>query len=148
MGMWIGRNRKARVTYGFDEMALVPGDVTVNPNEVDCSFAIGKHTFKVPILASAREGVVDLKFAVAMVKRGGLGVLDAWGDDDATISGGRKSIDRLPDRSLESPEGMRFHNCRKWFSGRWCTNPVHQCVRKRNVAVQPLDKTVITVHAG
>ena len=25
MGMWIGRNRKARVTYGFDEIALVPG---------------------------------------------------------------------------------------------------------------------------
>ena len=35
MGMWIGRNRKARVTYGFDEIALVPGDVTINPNEVD-----------------------------------------------------------------------------------------------------------------
>ena len=35
MGMWIGRNRKARVTYGFDEIALVPGRVTINPNEVD-----------------------------------------------------------------------------------------------------------------
>ena len=40
MGMWIGRNRKARVTYGFDEIALVPGDVTINPNEVDTSFKI------------------------------------------------------------------------------------------------------------
>ena len=37
MGMWIGRNRKARVTYGFDEIALVPGEVTINPNEVDTS---------------------------------------------------------------------------------------------------------------
>src|SRR6266566_2264365 len=35
MGMWIGRNRKARVTYGFDEIALVPGRVTINPNEVE-----------------------------------------------------------------------------------------------------------------
>ena len=42
MGMWIGRNRKARVTYGFDEIALVPGDVTINPNEVDTSFHIPK----------------------------------------------------------------------------------------------------------
>ena len=40
MGMWIGRNRKARVTYGFDEIALVPGDVTINPNEVDTTFSI------------------------------------------------------------------------------------------------------------
>ena len=40
MGMWIGRNRKARVTYGFDEIALVPGEVTINPNEVDTRFAI------------------------------------------------------------------------------------------------------------
>ena len=41
MGMWIGRNRKARVTYGFDEIALVPGRITINPNEVDttCRFS-------------------------------------------------------------------------------------------------------------
>ena len=38
--MWIGRNRKARVTYGFDEIALVPGEITINPNEVDTSFKI------------------------------------------------------------------------------------------------------------
>jgi len=79
MGMWIGRNRKARVTYGFDEIALVPGDVTINPNEVDCSFSIGKHTFQVPILASAMDGVVDVKFAVAMGKMGGLAVLNLEG---------------------------------------------------------------------
>ncbi len=40
MGMWIGRNRKARVTYGFDEIALVPGRVTINPNEVDITFRL------------------------------------------------------------------------------------------------------------
>ena len=79
MGMWIGRNRKARVTYGFDEIALVPGDVTVNPNEVNTEFSIGEHTFKVPILASAMDGVVDVKFAVAMGKMGGLAVLNLEG---------------------------------------------------------------------
>ena len=35
-----GRNRKARVTYGFDEIALVPGEVTINPLEVDTTFQI------------------------------------------------------------------------------------------------------------
>jgi IMP dehydrogenase len=79
MGMWIGKNRKARVTYGFDEIALVPGEVTINPNEVDSSFTIGKHTFKVPILASAMDGVVDVKFAAAMGKLGGLAVLNLEG---------------------------------------------------------------------
>ena len=38
MGMWVGRGRKARRCYGFDEIALVPGEVTVNPNEVDSSW--------------------------------------------------------------------------------------------------------------
>ena len=35
MGMWVGRGRKARIAYGFDDIALVPGTLTVNPNEVD-----------------------------------------------------------------------------------------------------------------
>src|SRR5262245_19862602 len=79
MGMWIGRNRKARVSYGFDEIALVPGSVTINPNEVDTSFSIGKHTFKIPIMASAMDGVVDVDFAIAMGKLGGVAVLNLEG---------------------------------------------------------------------
>jgi len=49
MGEWIGRNRKARRTYGFDEIALVPGEVTINPDEVDTSWEIGGRRFDVPI---------------------------------------------------------------------------------------------------
>jgi IMP dehydrogenase len=84
MGMWIGRNRKARVTYGFDEIALVPGRVTINPNEVDTSFRIpcpdGSHiTLKIPILASAMDGVTDVRFCVEMGKLGGLGVINLEG---------------------------------------------------------------------
>jgi len=79
MGMWIGRNRKARVCYGFDEIALVPGDVTINPAEVDASWQIGAHKFSVPILASAMDGVVDVKFAIEMGKLGGLAVLNLEG---------------------------------------------------------------------
>lgn len=79
MGMWIGRNRKARVTYGFDDIALVPGDVTINPNEVDTTFQLGAHKIRVPILASAMDGVVDVKFAVEMGKLGGVAVLNLEG---------------------------------------------------------------------
>jgi len=84
MGMWIGRNRKARVTYGFDEIALVPGRVTINPNEVDITWRLPRReaeplVFKIPILASAMDGVVDVRFAVEMGKLGGLAVLNLEG---------------------------------------------------------------------
>jgi IMP dehydrogenase len=84
MGMWIGRNRKARVTYGFDEIALVPGEVTINPNEVDTSFEIptpsGKPIkLKIPIIASAMDGVTDVHFCIEMGKLGGLGVINLEG---------------------------------------------------------------------
>jgi IMP dehydrogenase len=82
--MWIGRNRKARVTYGFDEIALVPGRVTMNPNEVDITWRLSRRgaeplAFKIPILASAMDGVVDVRFAIEMGKLGGLAVLNLEG---------------------------------------------------------------------
>jgi IMP dehydrogenase len=84
MGMWIGRNRKARVTYGFDEIALVPGDVTINPNEVDTTFKIPRKDgsaieLKIPIIASAMDGVTDVRFCIEMGKLGGLGVINLEG---------------------------------------------------------------------
>src|SRR3954452_15911411 len=84
MGMWIGRNRKARVTYGFDEIALVTGRVTINPNEVDTTFRLPRKAaepleLKIPIMASAMDGVVDVRFAIAMSKLGGLAVLNLEG---------------------------------------------------------------------
>jgi IMP dehydrogenase len=82
--MWIGRNRKARVTYGFDEIALVPGEVTINPNEVDTSFLIPRQDgsaiqLKIPIIASAMDGVTDVPFCIEMGKLGGLGVINLEG---------------------------------------------------------------------
>ena len=79
MAEWIGYNRKARRTYGFDEIALVPGEVTYNPDEVDCSWEFGGQKFEAPFLASAMDGVVDTKFAIAMGKLGGLAVLNLEG---------------------------------------------------------------------
>jgi len=79
MSEYISRGRKARRCYGFDEIALVPGDVTVNPNEVEVSWKLGDMKIDVPILAAAMDGVVDTKFAVAMGKLGGLAVLNLEG---------------------------------------------------------------------
>lgn len=84
MGMWIGRNRKARVTYGFDEIALVPGEITINPLEVDTSFQIPRKDgsaiqLKIPIIASAMDGVTDVGFCIEMGRLGGLGVINLEG---------------------------------------------------------------------
>lgn len=79
MGEWIGKDRKARRCYGFDEIALVPGRVTINPEEVDISWEIDRKKFPIPFLASAMDGVVDPKFAVAMGKLGGIAVLNLEG---------------------------------------------------------------------
>ncbi|MBI4430250.1 MAG: GuaB3 family IMP dehydrogenase-related protein [Candidatus Omnitrophica bacterium] len=78
-GLFVGRGRKARRCYGFDEIALVPGEITINPEEVDISFSLGKTGVKVPIIASAMDGVVDPEFAVAFSKLGGLAVLNLEG---------------------------------------------------------------------
>ena len=79
MGMWIGMGRKARRSYGFDEVALVPGTLTIDPTDVDTSCEIGGIKFQVPIMASSMDGVVDVDFAVAMGKLGGLAVLHLEG---------------------------------------------------------------------
>lgn len=79
MGEFIGRGRKARRCYGFDEISLVPGDLTINPNEVDPSWELGGIRYRVPILASAMDGVVDVGFAIAFGKLGGLAVLNLEG---------------------------------------------------------------------
>ena len=79
MGEWVGRGRKARRCYGFDEIALVPSGVTINPKEVDTSWELAGKKYKVPILAAAMDGVVDVNFAIAMSKLGGIAVLNLNG---------------------------------------------------------------------
>jgi len=79
VAFFIGRDREARRAYGFDEIALVPGDMTINPDEVDTSLKIGGIKLAIPFLASAMDGVVDASFAMAMGKMGGLGVLNLDG---------------------------------------------------------------------
>ncbi|MBU0467637.1 MAG: GuaB3 family IMP dehydrogenase-related protein [Candidatus Omnitrophica bacterium] len=79
MAEWIGIGRRARRCYGFDEISLVPGGQTINPNEVDTSWEIAGMKFDVPIMAAAMDGVVDVDFAIKMGKLGGIAVLNLDG---------------------------------------------------------------------
>ena len=79
MAEWIGIGRRARRCYGFDEIALVPGTTTFNPAEVNTTWSLDGLKFRVPFIASAMDGVVDVTFAIAMGKLGGLAVLNLDG---------------------------------------------------------------------
>ncbi|HLQ60296.1 MAG TPA: GuaB3 family IMP dehydrogenase-related protein [Candidatus Acidoferrales bacterium] len=78
-GLQIGIGRRARRAYGFDEIALVPGRVTINPDEVDISFQLSRLRLEIPFWASAMDGVVDPAFAIEMGRLGGVAVLNLDG---------------------------------------------------------------------
>jgi IMP dehydrogenase len=73
------RFRELKRAYGFDEVAIVPGNVTINPDQTNIELKIDGFTFALPILASAMDAVVDVKTAVALSKLGGLAVLNLEG---------------------------------------------------------------------
>ncbi len=67
----IGGNRKVRRVYGFDDVSIVPSDITLDPEDTETEIKIGEYSFTAPFLASAMDGVVDVKFAIEMGKLGG-----------------------------------------------------------------------------
>jgi len=68
-----------RHAYGFDDVAIVPGTYTVNPELTDTSLTLGDHSFSLPILAAALDAVVDPTFAGKFGRMGGLAVLNLEG---------------------------------------------------------------------
>jgi IMP dehydrogenase len=66
-------------SYGFDEVAIVPGEVTINPDMTSTKMTLGGIAFDAPVLASAMDGAVSPGFATLMHEMGGLGVLNAEG---------------------------------------------------------------------
>lgn len=79
MDILIGRGKKARRAYGFDEIALSPGVRTLDPSLVDTNWKIGGIKREIPIIASAMDGVVDVNMAVLLSELGSMGVLNLEG---------------------------------------------------------------------
>ncbi|MFH0733017.1 MAG: GuaB3 family IMP dehydrogenase-related protein [Candidatus Omnitrophota bacterium] len=109
MGLYIGKDRTARRCYGFDEVALVPGNTTINPNEVDTSWNIDDIKLQVPIIAAAMDGVVDVNFAIEFGKLGGFAVLNLEGvqtryeDPDEVLN---KIASATPTEATELVQGI------------------------------------------
>ncbi|WP_193198500.1 GuaB3 family IMP dehydrogenase-related protein [Nostoc sp. MG11] len=79
MEIQLGRGKTARRAYGIDEIALVPGNRTLDPSLADTKWRIGSIEREIPIIASAMDGVVDVRMAVRLSQLGALGVLNLEG---------------------------------------------------------------------
>ncbi|MCH7785942.1 MAG: GuaB3 family IMP dehydrogenase-related protein [Chloroflexi bacterium] len=77
--MAVPQFKEIRRSYGFDEVAIVPGQVTINPEQADMSMSIGDLKFDIPIMASAMDAIVSPSFAIQMGKKGGIAVLNLEG---------------------------------------------------------------------
>ena len=75
----MAKPRELRRTYGFDEVAISPGALTVNPDMVDTSFKLEGVEIDIPILGSAMDAVANPSFAGAMHKQGALSVMNLEG---------------------------------------------------------------------
>ncbi len=77
--MAVPQFKEIRQAYGFEEVAIVPGDVTINPDQTNMEMEIGHLRLSIPVLASAMDAVVDPSFAVRMSEAGGVGVMNLEG---------------------------------------------------------------------
>ncbi len=75
----IGRAKRGRRAYSFDDIAIVPSRRTRDPEEVSTAWQIDAYRFEIPILAAPMDSVMSPQTAVAFGRHGGLGVLDLEG---------------------------------------------------------------------
>src|SRR6266496_4413645 len=79
MEVEIGRGKKGRRAYGFDDIAIVPSRRTRDPDDIDITWTLGPYRFELPLIASAMDGVVSPDTAALINQHGGLGVLNLEG---------------------------------------------------------------------
>ena len=92
--------REIRRAYGFDEVAIVPGDVTINPEMADTGFTVDGVTLGIPVLAAAMDAVVSPGFATQMDKLGGLAVMNLEGVQ-TRYENPQSVLDRIADAPRE-----------------------------------------------
>ncbi len=86
----IGRGKRGRKAYAFDDIAIVPSRRTRDPEEVSIAWQIDAYRFELPLLAAPMDSVVSPATAIEIGRLGGLGVLNLEGlwtryDDPAPL---------------------------------------------------------------
>jgi IMP dehydrogenase len=79
MEVEIGKGKKGRRAYGFDDIAIVPSRRTRDPDDIDISWTLGPYRFELPMLAAAMDGAVSPRTAGIVGRLGGLAVLNLEG---------------------------------------------------------------------
>jgi IMP dehydrogenase len=79
MEIEIGRAKRGRRAYSFDDIAIVPARRTRDPEEVSVAWQIDAYRFEIPVLAAPMDSVMSPRTAIDFGKHGGLGVLDLEG---------------------------------------------------------------------
>src|SRR5437588_362717 len=67
MEVEIGRGKKGRRAYGFDDIAIVPSRRTRDPDDIDITSTLGPYRFELPVMAAAMDGVVSPRTAAEHV---------------------------------------------------------------------------------
>ncbi|UJP39731.1 GuaB3 family IMP dehydrogenase-related protein [Cellulomonas palmilytica] len=75
----IGRGKRGRRAYSFDDIAVVPSRRTRDPQDVSVGWQIDAYHFDLPVVAAPMDSVMSPATAVALGRLGGLGVLDLEG---------------------------------------------------------------------
>ena len=75
----IGRGKRGRRAYSFDDIAVVPSRRTRDPEEVSVSWQIDAYHFDIPVIAAPMDSVMSPQTAIALGRLGGLPVIDLEG---------------------------------------------------------------------
>jgi IMP dehydrogenase len=110
-------------TYGFDEVSLVPGDVTINPDQTNIDFTVRDYTLSIPILASAMDAIVDPTFAIKLSKFGGLAVLNLEG-----VQTRYENPDEVLNQIIQTPEKKVTALLQKIYSKPVKEKLISQCI--------------------
>lgn len=100
-GSYMANFKELRRVYGFDEVAITPGAMTVNPDMTDTSFSLGDVTIDIPILGSAMDAVASPSFAGEMHKQGAISVMNLEGVQ-TRYDNPQKAIQEIAESSAEN----------------------------------------------
>src|SRR6478672_5017384 len=120
MEVEIGRGKKARRAYGFDDVAIVPSRRTRDPDDVDITWTLGPYRFELPLLASAMDGVVSPETAGILGRLGGLAVLNLEGiwtryeDADAQLELIAQRIEEIKSHGVVAAASLTPQKVEQW----------------------------------
>ncbi|MCL0044368.1 GuaB3 family IMP dehydrogenase-related protein [Dehalococcoidia bacterium] len=109
--MGVPQFKEIRQAYGFEDVAIVPGDVTLNPDQTNIDLEISHLRFPIPVLAAAMDAVVSPAFAIRMSQAGGLGVMNLEG-----VYGRYEDPQSVIDQIAEAPPNDTTELLQKLYS--------------------------------